>query len=73
MRSHKGEVRSEGGGDRKNAQRSAVRIAKLIREFEEEGLPPDSVRGEGALVKVRRTVHLTLGAVDLPPSQALFA
>lgn len=59
-----------GGGD---IQRGSGLVGELVRELEEESLPPDGVGSERALVQVCGGVHGTLGAVNLLASQALLA
>lgn len=54
-------------------QRRGMLIAEPIRDREEEGLTPNTVRGHGALVEVGHTVHGALRAEGLVATQTLLA
>ena len=54
-------------------QRRRVLVAERIGDLEEEGLAPDGVRRERALVQIGVSVELALGTERLPTRQALLA
>lgn len=70
-----GVVLHQGGPDSGTGahERCGIDIAHAVGDLEEEGLPPDGVGGERALVKVLVSVHDPLGAVLLVAGLALLA